>query len=301
MRVTEGSAARHVCFTLTWLVFCGLAIATWGGVGYGVLAAYAATPVVRTWVPDGEHWSHAKAMHWFVGFPAATVVVLIGWCLAVVAWKWLLVGPMRPRTDGVRTSHFLRWNWFHMHMWALTNALFGQLLHGTWMYLWWLRALGAEVGAGAVILTDRLGEFDLLKLGSGAVVDTQAVVISHTLEGGQLRLGPVTTVGRGASVGVGTVVLPGATLEARAVLGGNSLAMPGASFAANTRWVASPVHPDSSVPLLDAQAALSNKVRRRFRASYTSPHASAGPDATAGRPTPRKPLLADYSYRRYDA
>ena len=168
-----------------------------------------------------------------VGAVAVTVTVVI---------KWLLV--QRHRAG----EHPL-YSWF---VWL--NELqdqFVEMIAAPWFFNWAagsgemnlaLRALGVRVGRGAWIESYWFPETDLCVVGRGATVGPGTVVQTHLFQDRVMSLDAVT-LEAGATLGPNSVVLPGATLGAGATVGPGSLVMRGDSVPAGTVWQGNPVEP----------------------------------------------------------
>ncbi len=122
--------------------------------------------------------------------------------------KWLLVGRW-----GV--VEFPVWGPAYLRFWTVktllrTNPL--MLAVGTPLYAVYLRALGADIGPGALILSRHLPACtDLLTVGAGAVIRRDAFFTCYQAEAGRIRTGTVTIgarahVGEAAVLGLGVVV-----------------------------------------------------------------------------------------------
>ncbi|WP_262360139.1 Pls/PosA family non-ribosomal peptide synthetase [Corynebacterium bouchesdurhonense] len=165
-----------------------------------------------------------------------------------VAIKWLLV--QRHRAG----EHPL-YSWF---VWL--NELqdqFVEMIAAPWFFTWAagsgemnlaLRALGVRVGRGAWIESYWFPETDLCVVGRGATVGPGTVVQTHLFQDRVMSLDAVT-LEAGATLGPNSVVLPGAVLGAGATVGPGSLVMRGDSVPAGTVWQGNPVEPVAPVAL----------------------------------------------------
>ena len=155
--------------------------------------------------------------------------------LMSIAFKWLVIGRMRAGEYPLWGSYYFRW-------WLVRRVLetvTSQYLAGTPAYVLYYRLLGARIGRDALLLCDFIDAPDLVMIGDGAALDAGSVLATSAVEGGLLKLGPVT-IGAGASVGAMAVVGRGATVEAGAVLDELS-ALPGSGvIRAAERWSGSP-------------------------------------------------------------
>ena len=148
-------------------------------------------------------------------------------------------GSLLPGDYAVNSVPFLRW-WFMTRLLALTSPVYLDHMKGTFVYIWWLRALGATVGdkvrfhAGTV-LTDP----DLVKLGDDVLLGKGARLISSIVRDGVLRRGWVV-VGERAHVGTHAVMLPGSQLGRDSLLDRLSVAVEGQQLAENSVYESSP-------------------------------------------------------------
>jgi non-ribosomal peptide synthetase-like protein len=161
-------------------------------------------------------------------------------CLATAAIKWLLMGRYRPG------DHPL----YSFYVWRdeIVNSC-QELLAGTWLLDGalgtalmpvYLRLMGAKVGRGVWVESLTITEFDLARLDDGAVVNRHAVVETHLFHDRVMSTGPAH-LGRGATLGPGTAMLPDTTVGDGCVVGGRSIVMRGESLPPGTRWHGAPV------------------------------------------------------------
>src|SRR5207248_1305679 len=103
-----------------------------------------------------------------------------------------------------------------------------RMFIGTPVYLFYLRALGARIGPGAVIFSRRVPVCtDLLTIGAGTVIRKEALFQCYRAQAGRLELGPVT-LGRDVFVGERSVLVV-LLLYLPLLAGGATLAIDGAS------------------------------------------------------------------------
>lgn len=139
---------------------------------------------------------------------AATVAYALLLALVVIAAKWLLLGKVRPAQHALWSCWANRWD-FHYVVWERYSRGFLQLLEGTLLLPWFLRALGMKVGR-RVVLGEGFAQVvdpDMLRIDDGATV--HAMFQAHSFEDRVLKMGPVRIRPR-ATVGRGAVVLYGA-------------------------------------------------------------------------------------------
>ncbi|MGY1827235.1 Pls/PosA family non-ribosomal peptide synthetase [Blastococcus sp. SYSU DS0541] len=160
-----------------------------------------------------------------------------GAALFPVATKWILVGRWR-------SEHFRVWSLPYLRFWVVKTLLrtspVTRLLAGSPLYSLYLRALGARVGRGTLVLTRAIPVCtDLLTLGEGAVVRKDTFLSCYRVVDGVVETGPVT-IGRDAYVGEGAVLDIGTSLGDGATLAHRSSLHEGQSVPPGQTWHGSP-------------------------------------------------------------
>jgi non-ribosomal peptide synthetase-like protein len=121
---------------------------------------------------------------------------------APILAKWLLVGRWKPREIPVWSLGYLRF-WFVKTL-ILASPL--RLLVGSPLYVLYLRALGAKIGPGTVILSPIMPVCtDLLTIGAGTVIGNDSSFTCYRAYAGRIQTGPVS-IGSDVLVG-GTTLL----------------------------------------------------------------------------------------------
>lgn len=132
---------------------------------------------------------------------AGSLATGLAYAVPILA-KWVLVGRWRETTIQVWSPAYLR-------LWTVKTLIRSSpipLAAGTPLYNVFLRALGADIGRGALILSRHLPLVtDLLTVGPGAVVRKDVFFTGYHAEAGLIRTGPVT-IGARAHVGEATVL-----------------------------------------------------------------------------------------------
>jgi non-ribosomal peptide synthetase-like protein len=136
-------------------------------------------------------------------------------CAIPVLVKWILVG--RWQETEIRV-----WSVAYLRLWTVKSLLRISPIPftaGTPIYNLFLRALGADVGRGALIVSRRMPLVtDLLTVGAEAVVRRNVLFNGYHAEAGRIRTGRVT-IGPGAHVGEGSVLGLNVSIGADARLG----------------------------------------------------------------------------------
>jgi non-ribosomal peptide synthetase-like protein len=162
--------------------------------------------------------------------------------LVVVALKWLLVGRYRPRAAPMWTPFV----WISEAVTNLYESLavpnFLDVLRGTPMLPWALRLLGARIGRGVYMNTTDLTEFDCVRIGEGAELNTWSGPQTHLFEDRVMKIGLVD-IGPRVTVGPRGAILYDAHVGENARLGPLTLVAKGEHLPAGTQWEGSPAKP----------------------------------------------------------
>ena len=222
--VVRGSTVRHF---LTGTAQLFLALGALLGGGYLLVAALG-------WVAGGADP--------FAVYQRCVVVALVAFaaaCTLPVLAKWVLVGRFRSREIPL-------WGMAHFRFW-LVAALVRRgplvLFAGSPLYVLYLRALGARIGRGVVVLSRTVPVCtDLLRIGAGAVVRKDSSFTGYRARAGRIETGAVT-IGRDAVVGEASVLDIGTRLGDAAQLGHASSLQTGQVVPDGERWHGSPAEP----------------------------------------------------------
>jgi non-ribosomal peptide synthetase-like protein len=161
----------------------------------------------------------------------------LGVCAVPIAAKWLLIGRWRPQ-------HIRLWSLAYLRFWIVKTLIRSNpapyLFVGTPLYGLYLRALGAKVGPGTVILSRRIPVCtDLLTIGAGTVIRREVNFTGYRAQAGRIEIGPVT-LGRDVFVGEMAVLDIGTSMGDGAQLGHASALLSGQAVPAGERWHGSP-------------------------------------------------------------
>jgi non-ribosomal peptide synthetase-like protein len=217
-------------------------------------------------------WPLMSSLPTALTLPVAVVAALVLVLVMPIAAKWLLIGRFRP-------GRYKLWGWYYCRWWiarkAVETAPLDQLAGSPLMALY-LRLLGARIGQGCYIGTARLLQPDLVEIGDGASIGYGVEIQPWLVEDGWLYLEPIR-IGAGAFIGTNAVVLHGSVVGRGARVAEQSLVTRGQSIPAHQSWAGSPSERTTDRhPLLDAIAA-----NRPIPAA-----ALARQEAPAGRWTP---------------
>lgn len=98
----------------------------------------------------------------------------------------------------------------------------GAVFRSTPVWTMYMRLNGARIGRGVWVNSLALMDHNLLEMGDGAVIGSDAHVAGHIVEHGILTTAPVR-LGRGVTIGIGTVVEIGADIGDRTAVGALSV------------------------------------------------------------------------------
>ncbi|RCG31503.1 amino acid adenylation domain-containing protein [Sphaerisporangium album] len=219
-----GSTARYVlCGALQLLLF----------LGYTYCGALALVGSYR-WLSgaDGPAEFCLRAL-------ACGCLTFAGLAAVPLLAKWTLVGRWKPGAIPV-------WSLAYLRFWTVKTLVRHSpmvLFAGSPLYLMYLRALGARIGPGAVILSRRVPVCtDLLTVGAGTVIRKDAYFTCYRARAGLIETGPVT-LGRDVVVGEFTVLDIGTRMGDGAQLGHTSSLQTGQLVPDGERWHGSPAQP----------------------------------------------------------
>jgi non-ribosomal peptide synthetase-like protein len=247
-RAASSTRRYRVCGAVQLLMF----------LGYTYVAA-TATAAAYTWIADGDGLVSTYLRS--VAFGALTFV---GLCVFPVAAKWILVGRWTA-------TEFPVWGVDHMRLWTVRALLHTSplaLMAGNPLHVLYLRALGARIGRGAMILTRTLPVCtDLLTIGDGAVVRKDASILCYRASGGRIQIGSVT-LGRDVFVGEKSVLDIDTSMGDEAQLGHASALHRGQHVPAREHWHGSPAQP-THLDYLRVEGAACSTWRRAAFAALT--------------------------------
>src|SRR5206468_893094 len=158
-------------------------------------------------------------------------------CAVPIVAKWLLIGRWKPQQIRL-------WSLAYVRFWIAKTLIRSNpgvyLFVGSPLYGLYLRALGAKVGPGVVILSRHVPVCtDLLTIGAGTVIRRESSFFGYRAQAGRIEIGPVT-LGRDVYVGEMAVLDIGTSMGDGAQLGHSSALLAGQGVPAGERWHGSP-------------------------------------------------------------
>lgn len=195
--------------------------------GYSYLGVLAAI--------EGYQWMVAgsEGLESYLRIVLFSAVAFLVVCAVPIAAKWLLIGRWKPQRIRL-------WSLDYVRFWIVKSLIRSNpgvyLLIGSPLYVLYLRALGATIGSGVVILSRRIPVCtDLLTIGAGTVIRREAMFLCYRARGGRIEIGPVT-LGRNVYVGEASVLDIDTSMHDGAQLGHSSALLSGQSVPAGERW-----------------------------------------------------------------
>ena len=131
--------------------------------------------------------------------------------------RWVFRLDLREGEYPLASLGMLRW-YISNAMQFIVWSVFGDFLLMTPFAALFYRLMGAKLGLNVQINSKYCADLSLLEIGDNAVIGGHATVIAHSLEVRGLILKKVR-IGRNAIIGLNTIVLPGADIGDRAVVG----------------------------------------------------------------------------------
>jgi non-ribosomal peptide synthetase-like protein len=163
----------------------------------------------------------------------------LGLCALPILLKWVLIGRWKPQEIPV-------WGMAYFRFWLVKTLVQRNpmaLFAGSPLYTVYLRALGAKIGRGAVILSQNVPVCtDLLSIGDSAVIRKDSLFNCYRANNGVIQTGGVS-IGKDALVGEATVLDIWTSLGDGAQLGHSSSLHAGQTVPDGERCHGSPAQP----------------------------------------------------------
>lgn len=207
------------------------------------VVAFASCALAGAWLLDlGAGWvlaAHGTVMITIRGLLAGAAATFMMGTLPIAA-KWLLIGRWKEQRLAIWSLAYVR---FWIAKTLVTWNPLAMLCVGSPPYVLYLRALGARIGPGAVILSRHIPICtDLLTIGAGSVIRQGAYLNCYRADRGHIETGPVT-LGSGVFIGEATVLDIGTTIGDDGQIGHASSLHQGQSVPAGQCWHGSPARP----------------------------------------------------------
>ena len=211
-----------------------------------LVCAAAAAPVVAVWF-----WCATRLAN--LGPIASVAIVSVALAPSYVAFALLLMPVSafgtwitRARTPPNVEIRIADYSWPLM-TWVrygaathLVRVVAGALFRGSPLWSMYLRINGAHIGRRVYVNTTSISDHNLLAFDDDVVVGADVHVSGHTVEAGVLKTGRVR-LGRGATIGLGTLVDIDTDVGERCQVGALSVVPKHARLAPNSTYAGAPV------------------------------------------------------------
>lgn len=234
----------------------------------GLMLYFVVALFALQWVTPFAVYSFFKAYeHPFWESLLASLLSLCGvypaMLLIGIAAKWILLGRLKEGDYPLWGSYYLRWLF-------VQRLLLGVPIHflsGTPLMSWYLRLLGSKVGRDVHMDSHLISGLDLLAVGEGSTINSDANVSCYSVEDGFLKLRRVC-IGKEVSIGIRSVIGQDVVIGDRTVVGDMTCIKSGQRLGAGEFWSGSPAarmepqpcplppEPSAEVPVSDAAGLL---------------------------------------------
>jgi acetyltransferase-like isoleucine patch superfamily enzyme len=172
---------------------------------------------------------------------AVTLMLFSAAATGLLGWRTPADAEMRIRDLEWPLLDWVRYT-------ALTHVcrvFAGTFFRASPVWTIYLRLNGARIGRGVYINTLAASDHNLLEFGTGTVIGSDVHIAGHTVEHGFVKTRAVR-VGPNVTIGVGSVVMMGATIGDGCHVGALSFVPKGASLDGGMSYAGIPVHPIGS-------------------------------------------------------
>jgi non-ribosomal peptide synthetase-like protein len=222
VEVPKRAGTRHVvlCGVLQLLIF----------LGYSYLAALVITQGYE-WVSAGSGALDIYLRSVLAGS------ALFGFLFTVpILAKWILIGRWKPQPIRI-------WSLAYLRFWIVKTLVRRNpivLFTGSPLFNLYLRALGAKVGRGVVILSTHVPICtDLLSIGDGTIIRKDSFINGYRAQAGFIHVGPIS-IGKNAVISEGTVIEIDTSMGDGTQLGHASSLHAGQTVPDGERWHGTP-------------------------------------------------------------
>jgi acetyltransferase-like isoleucine patch superfamily enzyme len=122
----------------------------------------------------------------------------------------------------------------------VVRVLVGTFFRSSPLWTWYLRLNGARIGKGVYVNSVSISDHNLIAFGDGVVIGESVHLSGHTVEGGVVKTGYVR-LGRGVTVGLGSIVGIGVVAGDRCQIGALSVVPKNTMLEAGGIYVGVPV------------------------------------------------------------
>lgn len=230
----ETAAAEEVCLTHR-----ASNLAYWT-CGAAQLAFFGLYSYLDLWLLNyGLDWVYEMLddpFHLYLRCAILSAIVFFGMSGFAIAVKWLLIGRWKAES-------FPIWGLRYYRFWVVKTLIRTApvvLFRGSPLYSLYLRLLGARLGRSTTIECRAIPVCtDLISIGTNAILRKESTILGYRAQAGYIHTGPIS-IGRGAFVGVGSMVDIDTSIGNRAQLGHASSLQRGQHIPDDAHWHGSP-------------------------------------------------------------
>ena len=176
-----------------------------------------------------------------LGFFVFGIALMIVLPTLRIIFRTLTLFRMKPHIGDVPTHSFRIFPWYNENgMMFMFNTIYGRFARLTTLYPWYLRAMGARIGADTVVNTHHIYDLDIIEIGDKTVIGANASILGHVGEKGRLLRAPVK-IGNHCTVGQYSNIFPGVVMGDNCHVGAMSLVPKGMKLDANAVYGGVPV------------------------------------------------------------
>lgn len=171
---------------------------------------------MQSW--PSNQWLLGRLLHVVMCIVSSQLVLrLIAPWFGILA-KWLIVGRYM---EGL----YPMWGPYHTRWWLAQKIImlcgFGCFGWTNYTRVLYFRMMGAKIGEGVSISKVRMGEYDLIEIGDGAVLEGCVIRPFGAERNTSMYLGRIV-IGHNATVGTASVIAPGTSVPDNTCVGPNS-------------------------------------------------------------------------------
>jgi acetyltransferase-like isoleucine patch superfamily enzyme len=171
----------------------------------------------------------------YLGF-ATTLVVLSAVSTRLCGWR---TAPGAAWRLADLDWGLLKWSRYMIST-HVVRVLVGTLFRSSPLWTWYLKLNGARIGRGVYVNSLSISDHNLLVMGDGVVIGESVHMSGHTVEGGVVKTGFVR-LGKGVTVGLGSMVGIGVEAGDRCQIGALSVVPKGSKLEADAIYAGVPV------------------------------------------------------------
>lgn len=180
-------------------------------------------------VPDWMHWPVLGA-----GYGLAIFITGFALLLVIPVYNLLLPTRVKPFKGGYFSIASIPWC-LHNGLFYLVRYTFLPYVTLTPFGLWFLRAMGMQIGRRSFVNTEFISDPCMIVLGDDVVIGGSVHLFAHYGGGGHLTVAPIV-IGDRVTIGQKATVMGDVTIGADATLLPHSVLLPGARVGVGETW-----------------------------------------------------------------